>query len=46
MITVPLHNPLTIGTLHHILSETAQRRSITIESIVDLLKGYSWPCRN
>src|ERR1700693_6319827 len=24
MITVPLHNPLKIGTLHDILSETAQ----------------------
>jgi predicted RNA binding protein YcfA (HicA-like mRNA interferase family) len=37
MITVPLHNPLKIGTLHDILSETAQMRSITIESIADLL---------
>jgi hypothetical protein len=37
MITDPLHNPLKIGTLHDILLETAQRRSITIESIVDLL---------
>jgi predicted RNA binding protein YcfA (HicA-like mRNA interferase family) len=37
IITVPLHNPLKIGTLHGILSETAQRRSITIESIADLL---------
>ena len=37
MITVPLHNPLKIGTLHDVLSETAQMRSITIESIADLL---------
>jgi predicted RNA binding protein YcfA (HicA-like mRNA interferase family) len=36
-ITVPLHNPLKIGTLHDILAETAQRRSIAIESIADLL---------
>ena len=36
-ITVPLHNPLKKGTLHGILSEVAQMRSITIESVVDLL---------
>lgn len=36
-ITVPLHNPLKAGTLHGILSEIAQMRSITIESITDLL---------
>jgi predicted RNA binding protein YcfA (HicA-like mRNA interferase family) len=36
-ITVPLHNPLKIGTLHGIVSEIAQMRSITIESITDLL---------
>ena len=36
-ITVPLHNPLKTGTLHGILSEIAQMRSITIESITDLL---------
>jgi len=35
-ITVPLHNPLKTGTLHDILSEVAQKRSITIESIVNL----------
>jgi predicted RNA binding protein YcfA (HicA-like mRNA interferase family) len=35
-ITVPLHNPLKIGTLHGILSEVAQMRSVTIESIADL----------
>ena len=32
-ITVPLHNPLKTGTLHGILSEVAQKRSITIESL-------------
>jgi len=36
-ITVPLHNPLKTGTLHGILSEVAQKRSITIESIANLL---------
>ena len=36
-ITVHLHNPLKTGTLQGILSEIAQMRSITIESIIDLL---------
>jgi predicted RNA binding protein YcfA (HicA-like mRNA interferase family) len=36
-ITVPLHNPLKIGTFHGILSEVAQTRSITVGSIVELL---------
>ncbi|MBV9404293.1 MAG: type II toxin-antitoxin system HicA family toxin [Acidobacteriaceae bacterium] len=36
-ITVPLHNPLKTGTLHGILTEVAQMRSMTVESIVDLL---------
>ena len=36
-ITVPLHNPLKTGTLYGILSEVALMRSITIESITDLL---------
>ena len=36
-ITVPLHNPLKTGTLHGILSEVAQTRSITVGSIVELL---------
>jgi predicted RNA binding protein YcfA (HicA-like mRNA interferase family) len=36
-ITVPLHNPLKTGTLYGILSEVALKRSITIESIADLL---------
>ena len=36
-ITVPLHDPLKTGTLHDILAEVAQKRSVTIESIVDLL---------
>lgn len=37
LITVPLHNPLKIGTLHGILVEVAERRSIGIESIATLL---------
>jgi len=37
-ITVPLHNPLKTGTVHGILVEVAQMRSITIEFIVDLLQ--------
>ena len=36
-ITVPLHQALKIGVLHGILSEVAQMRSISIESIVELL---------
>jgi predicted RNA binding protein YcfA (HicA-like mRNA interferase family) len=36
-ITAPLHNPLKTGTLHGILSEVAQTRSITVESVVELL---------
>ncbi len=36
-ITVPLHNPMKMGTLHGILAEVAQVRSITIESITNLL---------
>ena len=37
MITVPLHNPLKTGTLHAILAEVAFMRSITIESLSELL---------
>jgi predicted RNA binding protein YcfA (HicA-like mRNA interferase family) len=36
-ITVPLHNPLKTGTLFGILSEVAQTRSITIQSLAELL---------
>ena len=36
-ITVPLHNPLKTGTLHGILSEVAQMRSMTVESLAELL---------
>ena len=36
-LTIPLHDPLKIGSLHGILAEVAQMGSITIESIIDLL---------
>lgn len=36
-ITIPLHNPLKTGTLHGILTEVAQVRSIAIETVVALL---------
>ena len=37
MITVPRHNSLKTGTLHGILLEVAQARSITVESLAKLL---------
>jgi predicted RNA binding protein YcfA (HicA-like mRNA interferase family) len=36
-VTVPLHNPLKTGTLHGILAEVAQMRSVAVESITELL---------
>jgi predicted RNA binding protein YcfA (HicA-like mRNA interferase family) len=36
-ISIPLHDALKTGTLHGILSEVAQMRSITVESICELL---------
>jgi predicted RNA binding protein YcfA (HicA-like mRNA interferase family) len=36
-ISVPLHDPLKIGTFHGILVEVAQARSISIQEILDLL---------
>ena len=36
-ITVPLHNPLKTGTLHGILSEVAQTRSMTVDALAELL---------
>jgi predicted RNA binding protein YcfA (HicA-like mRNA interferase family) len=36
-ITIPRHNPIKTGTLHGILSEVSQMRSITIESLSELL---------
>jgi hypothetical protein len=36
-ITVPLHSSLKTGTLHGILTEVAQMRAVTIESVTELL---------
>lgn len=36
-VTVPLHDPLKAGTLHGIVAEVAAVRSITAESILELL---------
>jgi predicted RNA binding protein YcfA (HicA-like mRNA interferase family) len=36
-VTVPLHDALTTGTLHGILAEVAQARSMTVDRIADLL---------
>ncbi len=36
-ITVPLHDSLKTGTIHGILVEVASMRSITVESIAELL---------
>jgi hypothetical protein len=37
MITVPQHDPLKAGTLHGILTEVEQMRSLTIEDLAKLL---------
>ncbi|MGA9070138.1 MAG: type II toxin-antitoxin system HicA family toxin [Terracidiphilus sp.] len=36
-ISVPLHDPLKIGTFHGILTEVAQTQSISIQEILNLL---------
>jgi predicted RNA binding protein YcfA (HicA-like mRNA interferase family) len=36
-ISVPLHDPLKIGTLQGILAEVAQAQSISIQDILELL---------
>ncbi|MDQ6678673.1 MAG: type II toxin-antitoxin system HicA family toxin [Acidobacteriota bacterium] len=36
-VTVPMHNALKTGTLHGILAEVAQMRSITVESLSEML---------
>jgi predicted RNA binding protein YcfA (HicA-like mRNA interferase family) len=36
-ISVPLHNPLKIGTFHGILVEVAQAQSVSVQDILDLL---------
>ena len=37
MVTVPLHSPLKIGTLHGILADVALMRSTTVEELAELL---------
>jgi predicted RNA binding protein YcfA (HicA-like mRNA interferase family) len=37
LITIPQHNQLKVGTLHGILAEVAQMRSITAESLAESL---------
>jgi predicted RNA binding protein YcfA (HicA-like mRNA interferase family) len=36
-ISVPLHDPLKIGTFHGILAEVAKAQSISAQEILDLL---------
>lgn len=36
-VSVPLHDPLKIGTFHGIVDEVAKAQSISIRDIVDLL---------
>jgi len=36
-VTVPMHNPLKTGTLHGILSEVVRMRSVSLESVIELL---------
>jgi predicted RNA binding protein YcfA (HicA-like mRNA interferase family) len=36
-ISVPMHDPLKIGTFHGILADVAQAQSISIQDILDLL---------
>jgi predicted RNA binding protein YcfA (HicA-like mRNA interferase family) len=38
-ITIPLHNPLKTETLRDILADVAQRHSMTIKSLLELLYG-------
>jgi predicted RNA binding protein YcfA (HicA-like mRNA interferase family) len=36
-VTVPLHNPLKVGTLHGIVPEVARARLVAVESILERL---------
>jgi predicted RNA binding protein YcfA (HicA-like mRNA interferase family) len=36
-ISVPLHNPLKTGTFHGILTDVARARSVSVQSIVEML---------
>ena len=35
-VTVPMHDPLKVGTLHGIIAEVAATRSITVKSILEI----------
>jgi predicted RNA binding protein YcfA (HicA-like mRNA interferase family) len=35
-LSIPLHYPLKTGTLHAILTEVAQMRSVAIESLMEM----------
>jgi predicted RNA binding protein YcfA (HicA-like mRNA interferase family) len=37
LVTVPMHNPLKTGTLQGILNEIAANRSISIETLIEML---------
>ena len=37
IVTVPMHDPVKVGTLHGILSEVASMRSVSLDSLVSLL---------
>ena len=37
LVTVPLHNPLKVGTLHGIVDEVAQARSVSFDDLAELL---------
>ena len=37
-VTIPLHNPIKVGTLNAILNDVASMRSVSIESLVDSLR--------
>lgn len=37
MITVPEHDTLKTGTLHNLLTEVAKMRSLSVDSIVEML---------
>ncbi|MGD0830670.1 MAG: type II toxin-antitoxin system HicA family toxin [Terracidiphilus sp.] len=41
-ISVPLHDPLKIGTFHGILVEVAQAQSVSIQEILELLCHLRW----
>ncbi len=37
LVTVPMHDALKTGTLHAILSEVSQKRSLAVERLIELL---------